>query len=445
MKKVDLTKGNVLKVLMTLAIPIMASSFFQFAYNIIDMMWVGGLGSNAVASIGSSSFFISMGNAINAFVVIGTGIKVSHAIGGRNEKEVNEYIKLGILLNLLVGIIYCIIIVLFGRNFIGFLNINSPIVEEEGYKYLIINAPILFFTFFNTLFIRIFNSFGNNKSALIINIIGILINTILDPIFIYTLDLGVSGAEISSLIGTIVVFLMLLYNGRNIFKINLKEKIDFNKVKTITILGMPMSMQRVLFTFINIILARIVGGFGADAIAAQKIGLQIESIIYMVVGGLNGAITGFVGQNYGAKKYERINKGYNTATGIGAIYALIITVIFIFMPGVLVRLFVREESTVYIASNYLRIIGISQIFSTMEMISNGVFTGLGKPKIPATISIVFTALRIPMALIFIRFFGVNGIWISISLSSILKGITAYLIYKLRIGKEYNDVRCDKIT
>ena len=445
MKKVDLTKGNVLKVLMTLAIPIMASSFFQFAYNIIDMMWVGGLGSNAVASIGSSSFFINMGNAINAFVVIGTGIKVSHAIGGKNEKEVNEYIKLGILLNLLVGIIYCIIIVLFGRKFIAFLNINNPIVEQEGYKYLIINAPILFFTFFNTLFIRIFNSFGNNKSALIINIIGILINTILDPIFIYTLDFGVSGAAISSLIGTIVVFLMLLYNGRNIFKIKLKEKIDFNKIKTITILGMPMSMQRVLFTFINIILARIVGGFGADAIAAQKIGLQIESIIYMVVGGLNGAITGFVGQNYGAKKYERINKGYNTATGIGAIYALIITVIFIFMPEVLVKLFVREESTVYIASNYLRIIGISQIFSTMEMISNGVFTGLGKPKIPATISIVFTALRIPMALIFIRFFGVNGIWISISLSSILKGITAYLIYKLRIGKEYNDVRCDKIT
>lgn len=445
MKKVDLTKGNVLNVLITLALPIMASSFFQFAYNIIDMIWVGGLGSNAVASIGSSSFFINLGNSINAFVVIGTGIKVSHAIGKKNEKEVKEYINSGILLNLLIAIIYCIIIVLFGRSFISFLNINNSIVEEEGYKYLIINAPILFFTFFNTLFIRIFNSFGNNKSALIINIIGIVINIILDPIFIYMLGLGVSGAALSSLIGTVIVFIMLLYTGRNVLRVNLKWKIDFNKIKIITVLGMPMSMQRVLFTFINIILARIVGGFGADAIAAQKIGLQIESIVYMVVGGLNGAITGFVGQNYGAKKYERINKGYNTATGIGAVYALIITVIFIFMPEFLVKLFVREENTIYIASNYLRIIGISQIFSTIEMISNGVFTGLGKPRIPAIISIVFTLLRIPMALIFIKFFDVNGIWISISLSSILKGITAYLIYKLRIGKEYNNVRCDKIT
>lgn len=445
MKKIDLTKGNVLKVLITLALPIMASSFFQFSYNIIDMIWVGNLGSNAVASIGSSSFFINLGNSINAFVVIGTGIKVSHAIGEKNEKEVNEYIASGIILNLLIAIIYCIIVVLFGRNFIGFLNINNPIVEEDSYRYLLINVPILFFTFFNTLFIRIFNSFGNNKSALVINIIGIIINIILDPIFIYILDLGVSGAALSTLIGTLIVFILLLYNGKSVLKINIKDKINLNKIKMITILGMPMSMQRVLFTLINIVLARIVGGFGADAIAAQKIGLQIESIIYMVIGGLNGAITGFVGQNYGAKKYERINKGYNTATVIGIIYALFVTIVFIFMPEILVKLFVREENTIYIASSYLRIISISQIFSTIEMISNGVFTGLGKPKIPAIISIVFTLFRIPMALIFIKFFDVNGIWLSISLSSILKGITAYLVYKLRIWKEYSNVRCDKIT
>lgn len=445
MKKIDLTKGNVLKVLITLALPIMASSFFQFSYNIIDMIWVGNLGSNAVASIGSSSFFINLGNSINAFVVIGTGIKVSHAIGEKNEKEVNEYITSGIMLNLLIAIIYCIIVVLFGRNFIGFLNINNPIVEEDSYRYLLINVPILFFTFFNTLFIRIFNSFGNNKSALVINIIGIIINIILDPIFIYILDLGVSGAALSTLIGTVIVFILLLYNGKSVLKINVKDKINLNKIKIITILGMPMSMQRVLFTLINIVLARIVGGFGADAIAAQKIGLQIESIIYMVIGGLNGAITGFVGQNYGAKKYERINKGYNTATGIGMVYALFVTIVFIFTPEILVKLFIREENTIYIASSYLRIIGISQIFSTIEMISNGVFTGLGKPKIPAIISIVFTLLRIPMALIFIKFFDVNGIWLSISLSSILKGITAYLVYKLRIWKEYSNVRCDKIT
>lgn len=445
MKKIDLTKGKVLNVLITLAIPIMASSFLQFAYNIIDMIWVGNLGSDAVASIGSASFFIGLGNSINSFVVIGTGIKVAHAIGEKKENEVKEYISSGIILNLFVALIYCIVVLIFGRNLIGFLNTGNPIVENEAYKYLAINGPILFFSFFNTLFIRIFNSFGNNKSALIINIIGIVVNIILDPIFIYGLKLGVSGAAIASLIGTVIVFLLLLYNGKTVLKINKENIIDIIKIKEITILGTPMAMQRILFTLINIILARIVGGFGSEAIAAQKIGLQIESIIYMVIGGLNGAITSFVGQNYGAKQFRRINQGYNTSVGIGAIYSLFITIIFIFTPEVLVKLFIREQNTIHIASNYLRIIGVSQIFSTIEMISNGVFTGLGLPKIPAIISIVFTILRIPIALILIRFFDVNGIWLAISISSILKGVISYLIYKLRIWKEYKDVKCDQIT
>jgi putative MATE family efflux protein len=442
MKKVDLTQGNVLKVLITLALPIMGSSFLQFTYNLVDMLWVGGLGSNAVASIGSSSFFIGLGYSIGSLVVIGTGIKVAHSIGRKDDKAVEEYIASGVILNAIIGGIYCLVLIFFGKNFIQFLNLDNAIVEKESYIYLAISAPMLFFSFFNTLFIRIFNSFGNNKSALKISAIGIIINIILDPIFIYTFKLGVTGAALATLLANTIMFLLFIIKAKSIFNFNFKSGIDYIKIKEITILGLPMTFQRVLFTLVNIILARIIGGFGSDAIAAQKIGLQIESVVYMVVGGLNGAIAGFVGQNYGAKRYDRINKGYNTAVGIGMVYASIISIIFIFMPEILVKMFIREYNTIFIASNYLRIIGFSQIFATMEMVSNGVFTGMGYPKIPALISIIFTILRIPIALVLINYLNEDGIWWSISISSILKGTTAYLIYKLKIWKEYKDVRCD---
>ncbi len=442
MKKVDLTKGNVLKVLITLALPIMGSSFLQFTYNLVDMLWVGGLGSNAVASIGSSSFFIGLGYSIGSLVVIGTGIKVAHSIGRKDDKAVEEYIASGVILNAIIGGVYCLVLIFFGKNFIQFLNLDNAIVEKESYIYLAISAPMLFFSFFNTLFIRIFNSFGNNKSALKISAIGIIINIILDPIFIYTFKLGVTGAALATLLANTIMFLLFIIKAKSIFNFNFKSGIDYIKIKEITILGLPMTFQRVLFTLVNIILARIIGGFGSDAIAAQKIGLQIESVVYMVVGGLNGAIAGFVGQNYGAKRYDRINKGYNTAVGIGMVYASIISIIFIFMPEILVKMFIREYNTIFIASNYLRIIGFSQIFATMEMVSNGVFTGMGYPKIPALISIIFTILRIPIALVLINYLNEDGIWWSISISSILKGTTAYLIYKLKIWKEYKDVRCD---
>ncbi|MDV4152094.1 MATE family efflux transporter [Clostridium sp. AL.422] len=445
MNKVDLTKGNVLKVLVTLALPIMGSSLLQFTYNLVDMLWVGGLGSNAVASIGSSSFFIGLGYSISAFVVIGTGIKVAHSIGRNDNKAVDEYIYNGLILNAIVGGIYSLILIFFGKNFIQFLNIENPIVENQAYIYLAISSPMLFFSFFNTLFIRLFNSFGINKSALNISAIGVVINLILDPILIYIFKLGVTGAAIGTLIANGIMFIFFIKKSRSLFNFNFTIGLSYNKIKEITILGLPMSFQRVLFTLVNILLARIIGSFGADAIAAQKIGLQIESIVYMVVGGLNGAIAGFVGQNFGAKKYDRINKGYNTAIGIGAIYALFISLLFIFTPEILVRLFIREGNTIMIASNYLRIIGYSQIFATIEMISNGVFTGFGVPKIPALISIAFTILRIPLAIILTRFYGVNGIWIGISISSVLKGTVAYLIYKFKIWKVYKDVRCDSIT
>ena len=84
---------------------------------------------------------------------------------------------------------------------------------------------------------------------------------------------------------------------------------------------------------------------------------------------------------------------------------------------------------------YLQIIAYSQIFSAIEMVSNGMFTGLGMPNIPAAISIIFTVLRIPMALIFIKYFDVNGIWLSISISSVLKGIASYVMYRLKVRKD----------
>ena len=106
MKETDLTKGRVISVITALALQIMGSSFLQFTYNLIDMMWVGGLGSGAVASIGSSSLYINIGYSINALVVIGTGITVAHAIGRKDDTEVKEYINSGILINAIIGTIF---------------------------------------------------------------------------------------------------------------------------------------------------------------------------------------------------------------------------------------------------------------------------------------------------------------------------------------------------
>ncbi|MDO5780410.1 MAG: MATE family efflux transporter [Clostridium sp.] len=440
MKKIDLTQGKVINVLTALALPIMGSSLLQFTYNLIDMLWVGGLGSDAVASIGSSSFFIGLGYSINSLVVIGTGIKVSHAIGEKNNKEVKQYINSGLAINFVISIIYALILIILGKSLISFLSLNNDVVERNSYYYLAMNAPILFFSFFNFLYTRIFSSFGNNGDSLKINAMGMIINIILDPIFIYIFKLGVLGAAVATLISNVVMFILYRIKSNGILHYDKSIGIDKEKVIEIIRLGFPMAFQRILFTMVNIILAKIIAIFGTNSIAAQKIGLQIESITYMVIGGLNGAIASFTGQNFGASKFKRIKQGYYTALLLGIIYSIIMSIIFIIFKEPIIMLFIKDKSTILIASGYLQAVAFSQSFSTIEMVSNGLFTGLGMPKIPAIISIVFTILRIPMALTLMQTLGIDGVWWSIAISSILKGVAVYSIYLIKIRRNYKDVK-----
>ena len=182
-------------------------------------------------------------------------------------------------------------------------------------------------------------------------------------------------------------------------------------------------------------LAKLIASFGAGAVAAQKIGVQIESVTYMVTGGLNGAVASFIGQNFGAKKYQRIQKGYQAAIIVGCVYAALSSVVFWGVPEQLAGLFVKELDTIAITAGYLRIIGYSQVFNAMEMVTNGLLTGIGKPKIPSYVSVIFTALRLPMAYVCVIYLGVEGIWWSITLSTILKGSVLVSIYLLKIKKQ----------
>ena len=140
---------------------------------------------------------------------------------------------------------------------------------------------------------------------------------------------GVVGSAIATLLAQIIMFVLFVYIARevlwnrDILNTNLQQWGDILK------LGLPMSLQRVLFTVISILLAKIIVSYGTDAVAAQKIGLQMESITYIVMGSLSGAVSSFIGQNFGAKEFKRILKGYRMSLVLGFAYALMTSLIFI--------------------------------------------------------------------------------------------------------------------
>ncbi len=424
----DLTKGNITKILISLALPIIGSSFLQMTYGLVDMLWIGKIGSSAVASIGTATFFLYFGEALNSILVTGSGIKVSHNIGKKDFLTTESYISNSFFLNFILSIMYILFILIFKSQLIGFFDINDSLVSKNAENYLIIAGIGLIFQFNNFLFVRILNSFGESKIPFKINAIGVILNIILDPLFIFVFNLGVIGAALATIFSQAISFYLFIKVSKKYFSLNSIFQFQYNKIKEITILGFPVGIQRVLFTIFSIIIGRMVSKYGPQAIAAQKIGVQIESLSYMTANGLYGAIASFIGQNYGAFKNSRIIKGYKIGIILATFIGFISTILFMIFPRFLIEFFVKDAKTILLGESYLRILGISQIFMCIEILTSGAFSGIGKPKTSSYISIIFTGLRIPIAYFLEKIIQIDAIWVSITLTSVFKGIISTSIF-----------------
>ncbi|KOA18818.1 multidrug export protein MepA [Clostridium homopropionicum DSM 5847] len=440
--KNKLTEGKILPTLVKLAIPIMGTSFVQMAYNMTDMIYIGRLGSSAVAGIGTAGFFTWFAMALILISRVGAEIGVSQAIGKDNLHTAKKYAENTIILNVIIGIAYGIVLILFRKPLIGFFNLNNENVINVAIEYLVIIAIGINFYFINPVFTGIYNGSGDSKTPFRFNVIGLVCNMILDPVLIFGLGpipaLGVKGAAIATVFSQAVVTVLFLISAKHyvfIRDFSIKE-FDLEYVKKICKVGIPVALQNGMFCIFAMVIARIVAGWGEVPVAVQKVGSQIEAISWMTAGGFQTAIGAFVGQNYGGGKWDRIVKGYKAAMLSVSIIGIFATVLLIFAAAPIFSFFIPEKEALPYGVAYLRILGVSQLFMCIEIATAGAFNGMGKTMPPSLISTIFTGLRIPAALILSSpsILGLNGVWWSISISSIIKGIvlTAWFITYLKL-------------
>lgn len=447
----NLTEGNISKALLKLALPIMGTSFIQMAYNMINMIWIGHTGSKAVAAIGTAGFLTWFGMALILIPKTGAEIGVSQSVGKKDNKSIKEFVKNSIQLNIMLGVIYAIILIVFRHQLIGFFNLGDSEVTSMAIDYLVVVSLGLNFYFINPVFTSIFNGFGNSKTPFLINTIGLVINITLDPILIWGLGpvptLGVKGAALATITAQFIVTMLFINTARKepaLFG-DLKLFTNVNKefIKKITKFGLPVAIQNGMFSIFAMLIARIIAKWGPVPIAVQKVGSQIEAISWMTAGGFSTALSTFVGQNYGAKKFDRIYKGYFSALTIVSFIGIGATCLLIFAAKPVFSIFIQEEEAIKQGVVYLQILGVSQLFMCIEIATSGAFNGLGKTIPPSFISTVFTGLRVPAALILssAALLGINGVWWSISISSIFKGViltTWFIIFIKKFNKKNMD-------
>lgn len=427
---INLLEGKILPSLSALALPIMATSLIQMAYNLIDMIWIGSIGASAVASVGAAGMFMWLSNGLATLAKMGGQIKVAHALGANEHEHAAGYAQSSIQMGIVFAIIFGILSLVFADVMIGFFQLNSAKVILDAKLYLMVTCGLVIFSFMNQIFTGLLTAMGNSRTSFIATGIGLVLNIILDPLFIFGFGvlppLGVMGAGIATVLAQLVVMLLFLstiVKDTTLFcDVHILQKPQTKHLSEIFRIGLPTALQSMLFSGISMVIARLIAGWGDAAVAVQKVGSQIESISWMTAEGYAAALNSFVAQNYGAKNAKRIKEGYRLSMMVMLSWGVFCSIVLIFFPQLIFQIFIHEAEVLPLGVDYLRILGVSQLFMCMEITTAGAFNGLGKTLPPSIVGIVLTAARIPLAMGLSNAMGLNGIWWAITISSIGKGL-----------------------
>lgn len=440
----QILEGPIVWTIMKLALPIATLSLMGFLYNIVNMIFIGHSGGVDMATaIGAGALVISIWFALMNLARVGAQVKVAQAIGENDEIKAKKYAKASVQLAVIIGIILVIITIILSQFLIRMSGITKNNIVLYGQNYLILSAIGILPLFMSSIMTGNLNGQGDTKATLYFNGIGLVFNIVLDYILITHFHQGVVGAALATIISQYITFVCtFLYWRRkaSLFHgINLAVFDAGKEMSEIAILGLPNATNRLLFVFFSIFVALAIQTFGDTMIGVQRIGIQVESITWMMSFGIAQAFSTFVGQNYGAKNIERIRLGYRRVMTLMIPYGIFISIAMILFAPQIFQLFLSKSTPEFaVGVTYLQILGFSQFFMVLEIVTTGGFEGLGKTVIPSVISVVFTGLRVPFAYLSVfTGIGLNGVWWTISLSSVAKGVFVFtifivILYRIRI-------------
>lgn len=436
----NLTSGPIHRQLFNLAVPIMGTSFVQMAYSLTDMAWVGRLGSESVAAIGSVGILTWMTNSISLLNKVGSEVSVGQSIGAQNAPDARSYASHNLTLSLIISICWGLILFVFAEPIMQIYKLE-PAITAKAVNYLRIVATAFPFIFLSASFTGIYNASGQSKIPFLISGIGLLLNMILDPLFIFGFGWNTEGAAIATWVSQATVLGLFIYRLKKRKEVlggfAFFTKLESRFVKRIFKLGLPVAILNTLFSIINLFMARTASLYGGHiGLMTLTAGGQLEAIAWNTSQGFSTALSAFVAQNYAAGKNDRVLGAYATTLKMTAVFGTFCTLLFVFWGSELFSLIVPDPQAYKAGGVFLRIDGYSMLFMMLEITTQGLFYGTGRTIPPAVISIGFNTLRIPLAMLLASIgMEITGVWWAISLTSIAKGITSaawFAVLKRRI-------------
>ena len=382
-----------LKAILRFSIPMMIGNLFQQLYTMADSVIVGRfVGEEALAAVGGGT-----GTAINLLIGFFTGLSsgatviISQFYGAKDYKDTNKAIHTAMLIAILGGIIILAVGILFTRPILELIGTPEDVIGlAEEYMRIYFLGSV-----FNTVYnmgAGIFRALGDSKKPLYFLIVSCVVNIILDVLFVGFTDMGVAGAAWATIISQAASAILVIIYLRKLdsdIRLSLRHlKIDSSILRNTLRIGLPTGIQSILYTISNLLIQANVNAFGTATAAAWAAYGKLDAVYWMAINAFGIAATTFVGQNYGAKLYDRVRSGVRISLAMGAVITLFLTGAFLLLQDKGLMLFTSDSEVLSIGVEILLILVPTWITYMPIEILSGVMRGCGKTLIPTIITIV---------------------------------------------------------
>ncbi len=421
-----MTEAPVRPLILKLAVPTIISMLVTAIYNTADTYFVSQLGKSASGAVGVVFSLMAVIQAIGFTLGMGSGSVISRALGVRDGKKADEYASTAFFTAVFLGVLLTVFGSIFIKSLMGLLGATETILPyAEAYaSYILYGAPVMIGSFVLN---NILRAEGKAKFSMIGLSAGGVLNIILDPIFVFTLGLGISGAAIATLISQCVSFAILLgcfLLKKSIINLSLrnisrKAGVYFEIIKT----GAPSFCRQGFASISTILLNNQAGVYGDAALSAMSIVSKIFMLMFQVGLGIGQGYQPVAGYNYGAKKWKRVREAFIfTFTASTAVMLVFGAAAVIFAPKI-IPLFIDDAEVIKTGAAALRYQGAIMPLLPINVMCNMTFQSIGK-KVPAALlsccrqGIFF----IPCILILPAIFGLGGVVVTQALSDLLTNL-----------------------
>lgn len=431
----DLTVGKPETVLWKFCIPLFGSIIFQQLYNIADSLVAGKfIDENALAAVGNSYeitlIFIAFAFGCN----IGCSVIVSQFFGAKKYKDM----KTAVYTTLISSAVLCVVLMLIGilccKELLALIHTPDEIFADSK-LYLDIYIWGLPFLFFYNIATGIFSALGDSKTPFIFLAISSTANILVDIWFVNVFDMGVAGVAwatflcqgVSCILSIIVVFRRLAgipTEGKNVIY-------SFDIFKKIVVIAVPSILQQSFISVGNIIIQSVINGFGASVVAGYSASVKLNNLVITSFTTLGNGISNYTAQNMGANILPRVKAGFKAGLKMVWLLSIPIVAIYILGAGVLVGFFMNEPSELALTTGkqFIYILAPFYFIVSSKLVADGILRGSGLMKKFMVATFTDLILRVVLAEIFSRQFGVIGIWIAWPVGWTVGMIVSVFFYK----------------